>query len=54
MFLDFGSNGNTIQNFNNSPAAAKGFNAVVAAAPNLIVFSYGINDIRQNQLTKTS
>jgi lysophospholipase L1-like esterase len=46
-FLNFGSNGNTLASFIANPAATRGFNAVVAAAPNLIYLSYLINDVRQ-------
>jgi len=51
---NFGSSGNTIVNFYNDSVntASKGIAGVIAAAPDLIIFSYGINDIRQNQLTK--
>ena len=43
---DFGSNGDTIANFYDQPNGTKHLNAVIAAAPDLIIFSYGINDVR--------
>jgi len=48
---NYGSNGNTIQNF----ISGGGLSALVTAAPglNLIVFSYGINDARTNTVTKS-
>lgn len=42
----FGANGNTLANFLANTPSSYGLSDVIAAAPNLIVFSYGINDIR--------
>lgn len=49
---NFGSNGNTLQNFMANSPAGKGIDDVIASAPDLIIFGYLINDIRQNLLTK--
>jgi len=49
---NFGSNGNTIANLWNDKAQVKGLDAVIAQNPDLVVFCYGINDIRTNTLTK--
>lgn len=48
---NFGSNGQTITGFIND-GGAKGLEALLNADLDLIIFSYGINDIRQNMLTK--
>ena len=44
--LDFGSNGNSITNFIANSPVGKGLNDVISATPDLIVLSYGINDVR--------
>jgi hypothetical protein len=50
---NFGANGNGIQAFyDSSSPSGKGINDVITTAPDLVIFSYGINDVRQNQLTK--
>jgi hypothetical protein len=48
---NMGSNGNSIKNFYDNPTGTKNLNDVIAAAPDLIVFSYGINDVRVNLMT---
>ena len=48
---NYGSNGQTITGFI-IDAGVKGLAALIAANLDLIIFSYGINDIRQNFLTK--
>ncbi|WP_321797126.1 SGNH/GDSL hydrolase family protein [Burkholderia sp. BCC1988] len=45
--LWFGSNGNTLYNFLHGTPAGFGIGDVIAAAPDLIVLCYGINDTRQ-------
>jgi lysophospholipase L1-like esterase len=45
--LYYGANGNTLANFLNNQPAGFGLSSIVALAPNLIIFSYGINDVRQ-------
>jgi len=49
---NFGSNGNTISSLWSNKTQVKGLDAVIAQNPDLVVFSYGINDIRINALTK--
>lgn len=49
---NFGSNGNTLQNFLAGTPAGFGVLDVIAAAPDLVIFSYGINDVRQGARTK--
>lgn len=49
---NFGSNGNTLQNFLAGSPAGFGVLDVIAAAPDLVIFSYGINDVRQGARTK--
>ncbi len=46
---NFGLNGQTIQGFLNSSTAIQN---IIDFAPDLIIFSFGINDVRQNLLTK--
>jgi hypothetical protein len=48
---NYGSNGQTIATFI-SDTGVKGLAAIAAANVDLVVFSYGINDIRTNSLTK--
>lgn len=43
----FGANGNTLANFVSNQWPEIAVHAVIAAHPDLIVFSYGINDVRQ-------
>lgn len=42
----FGANGNSLANFIVNTPAGSGASDVIAATPDLIVFSYGINDVR--------
>lgn len=49
----FGANGNTLSNFVSNLPAGKGINDVIAAAPDLIVLSYGINDVRLGTTSQT-
>lgn len=46
-WYNFGRNGGTLADFNADPATANGLNAIIAAAPDLPIISYGINDVRQ-------
>lgn len=48
----FGANGNTLANFVQNTPAGYGVSDVIAAKPDLIVFSYGINDVRQGLTTQ--
>lgn len=48
----FSSNGDTLQNFIINATAGKGVSDVIAAAPNLVILSYGINDVRLGNRTK--
>lgn len=50
--LDFGANGNSIANFLVNSPTGKGINDVIAASPDLIVFCYGINDVRLGSTSK--
>jgi hypothetical protein len=45
---NFGANGMTLSAWLTTPNAANGLNNVVAANPDLIIFSFLINDVRQN------
>jgi len=45
-FPDYGTSGQTIQGFLSNPAATKGSTNIIAEQPDLIIFSYGINDVR--------
>lgn len=48
----FGSNGNTLSNFIADSPDGDGINDVIAANPDLIVLSYGINDVRLGATTE--
>lgn len=51
-FPNFGLAGNTLDNWiNGDPNASRGLNPLIASAPDLVIFSYGINDTRQNLVT---
>lgn len=48
---NFGANGNTLTGFLNNTPTGFGIDSLITYAPDLIIFSYGINDVRQNQMT---
>jgi lysophospholipase L1-like esterase len=49
-----GSNGNTLQNFVNDTPTNTGINAAIAASGDLLILSYGINDVRIGGASQTS
>jgi len=49
---NFGNNGSTLVSWLSTPTGAFGLNNLVTANPDLIIFSYGINDVRTNSVTK--
>lgn len=49
--INKGSNGNTIANFINNIPAGKGIDDVIALKPDLVIFCYGINDVRLGNTT---
>ncbi len=49
--LDFGVSGRKLSRWNSNHADAAGFNQLVAANPDAIIFSHGINDARINAST---
>lgn len=49
---NFGSNGQSLAAWVSDPTISKGLNALIAAAPDLVIFTFGINDTRQNLVTK--
>lgn len=49
--INKGANGNTIANFINNIPSGKGINDVIALKPDLIIFCYGINDVRLGNTT---
>jgi hypothetical protein len=50
---NFGANGMTLSFWLATPTAANGLNNIVAANPDLIIFSFLINDVRQNLVDVT-
>lgn len=54
--VDFGNNGASLQsiltNYDNNDTSAKSLRALIALAPHLIVFCFGINDVRTGTTTK--
>ena len=49
--INMGSNGNTLANFINNIPSGKGIDDVIALKPDLIIFCYGINDVRLGNTT---
>ena len=49
--INMGANGNTLENFINNLPIGKGIDDIIALKPDLVIFCYGINDVR---LGKTS
>lgn len=50
--IDRGASGNTLQNFLIDVPNTRGISTIIVDAPDLIVFSYGINDVRTGARTK--
>lgn len=53
-WLNFGINGASLSAYALSPGTRRGQDALIAAGPDLIVFSYGINDVRQGRTSQAT